>query len=148
LAITQVPVTSSTRCLILGDDFLFTAIRKLGNETLQRKLQERINNTEKQPESKQRPHRKKTQDHDTKEKTVTASNGHFRVHFKRCRCPHCHQSSYPVIPIVGLDNAYTRDARRLIALLQDCNEDVRKVFQDAEAKLNSRLMERSFEFGS
>ncbi|MDR3110520.1 MAG: hypothetical protein LBU65_12680, partial [Planctomycetaceae bacterium] len=39
LAITQVPVTSSTRCLILGDDFLFTAIRKLGNETLQHKLQ-------------------------------------------------------------------------------------------------------------
>ncbi|MDR3109190.1 MAG: hypothetical protein LBU65_05820, partial [Planctomycetaceae bacterium] len=43
------------------DDFLFTAIRKLGNETLQHKLQERINNTEKQPESKQCPHRKKTQ---------------------------------------------------------------------------------------
>ncbi|MDR3108188.1 MAG: hypothetical protein LBU65_00670, partial [Planctomycetaceae bacterium] len=38
------------------DDFLFTAIRKLGNETLQHKLQERINNTEKQPESRQCPH--------------------------------------------------------------------------------------------
>ncbi|MDR3108755.1 MAG: hypothetical protein LBU65_03585 [Planctomycetaceae bacterium] len=134
------------------NDFLFTTIRKLGNETLQHKLQERINNTEKQPESKQ--------------------------------CPHCHQSSYPVIPIVGLDNAYTRGARRLIAFadgnyydrkasemlkefgcfaishvtvadkateisdeihakLTDCNEEVRKVFQDAEAKLNLRLMERS-----
>ena len=41
------------------DDFLFTAIRKLGNETLQHKLQERINNTEKQPESRQCPHCKK-----------------------------------------------------------------------------------------
>jgi hypothetical protein len=35
------------------DDLLFTAIRKLGNERLQHKLQERINNAEKQPESKQ-----------------------------------------------------------------------------------------------
>ncbi|MDR3108784.1 MAG: hypothetical protein LBU65_03730, partial [Planctomycetaceae bacterium] len=96
------------------DDFLFTAIRKLGNETLQH-TSRTYQQHRKQPESKQCPHCKKTQVHDTKEKTVTTSNGHFRVHFKRCRCPHCRQASYPVLPIVGLDNAYTRGARRLIA---------------------------------
>jgi hypothetical protein len=107
------------------DDFLFTAIRNLGNETLQHKLQERINSVEKQPEAKQCPHCKKTQVHNKKEKTFTSSNGHFQVHFHRCRCPHCHQSSYPVMPIVGLDNNYTRGARRLIAF-DDGNYSDRK----------------------
>jgi hypothetical protein len=41
------------------DDFLFTAIRKLSNETLEHKLQERINRVEKQCEAKQCPHCKK-----------------------------------------------------------------------------------------
>jgi hypothetical protein len=46
---------------------------------------------------------------------LTSSNGHFPVHFNRCRCPHCRQTSYPVLAFVGLNNDDTRGARRLIA---------------------------------
>ncbi|GHT30483.1 hypothetical protein FACS1894214_0420 [Planctomycetales bacterium] len=41
------------------DDFLFTAIRKLAAETLEKKIQERINVAEQTDEAKQCPHCKK-----------------------------------------------------------------------------------------
>ncbi|GHT46513.1 hypothetical protein FACS189454_07780 [Planctomycetales bacterium] len=41
------------------DDFLFTAIRQLATETLEKKIQERINAAEQTNEAKQCPHCKK-----------------------------------------------------------------------------------------
>jgi hypothetical protein len=58
---------------------------------------------------------KKTEVRKTRTKTLTTSNNHIRIFRRHRRCNSCRQYSFPVEGQIGLDNDYTRGARRLIA---------------------------------
>jgi hypothetical protein len=97
------------------DDYLFTAIRQLAAETLEKKIQERINAAEKTAAAKQCPHcRKKTQICETKTKMITTSNNHIKIKRRYRRCNSCGKYSFPVEKIVGIEKNYTFGAKRLI----------------------------------
>ncbi|MDR3109760.1 MAG: hypothetical protein LBU65_08745, partial [Planctomycetaceae bacterium] len=87
--------------MVLGDGFLFTAIRQLAAEPT--------------AAAKQCPHCKKTEVRKTRTKTLTTSNKHIKISRRHRRCNSCRQYSFPVEVLLGLDNDYTRGARRLIA---------------------------------
>jgi hypothetical protein len=98
------------------DDYLFLHGRKFLTEILQSKTQERINAAEKTAEAKQCPHcQKKTEVRKTRTKTLTTSHNPIRISRRHRRCNSCGAYSFPVEVLLGLDNNYTRGARRLIA---------------------------------
>ncbi|GHT17645.1 hypothetical protein FACS1894189_3930 [Planctomycetales bacterium] len=97
------------------DDYLFLHGRKFLTEILQRKIQARINAAEQTDEAKQCPHCKKTEVRKTRTKTLTTSNNHITISRRHRHCNGCRQYSFPVEVLLGLDNNYTRGARRLIA---------------------------------
>ena len=97
------------------DDFMLIAGKKILQEVMQQKLQERIEQAEQKTENKQCPQCKKTQYQNKKTKTIGSAHGHLTLCRRYCHCIRCETYSYPVEATLGLDKSYTNGLNRLIS---------------------------------
>jgi hypothetical protein len=98
------------------DEFLLIEGKKFLKEIYQEKLQERIEKTEQQAETKQCTDcKKKTRYQNSKTKTVVSAHGHVTIRRQYHRCLHCKINFFPVEATLGLVTGYSDSLKRLIA---------------------------------
>ena len=100
------------------DDFMLIAGKKLLQEVMQQKLQERIEQAEQKPENKQCPQLflpvlREYQNNKTK--TVGSAHGPLTLCRQYRYCIRCETYSHPVEVTLGLDKSYTNGLNRLVS---------------------------------